>query len=182
MHRCAFNAVVHLTGWVLLYPRNAGYWRAVEVQVTRVRRRWWWQRRWLATTMRSVQCVCMHVCIYACTCVRLRAQSDTCAVAQKMTVIRVIILVLKKEPISLSRRSRPSRHFRLRRAFRSAARLRTNGTEWIGDRCFFTRAFRGIRWFLLTGTRDPRAITKDRMYLGRRGNATCFKMNGPRWN
>jgi len=31
-------------------------------------------------------------------CARARVQSDTCAVAQKMTVIRVIILVLKKKP------------------------------------------------------------------------------------
>lgn len=70
---------------------------------------------------------------------------------------------------SLSHRPRPSW---LPVAARLSAPLSDrarNGTGWIGDRGFFTRAFRRIRWFLLTGTRDPRAITKDQMYSGRRG-------------
>lgn len=117
-----------------------------------------------------------YVCVCTCTCVSAlgrfpsRAQSDTCAVAQKMTVIRVIILILKKKPLSPT--GWDCADFRLWRGWLSAPlpdRAARNRMGWIGDRGFFTRAFRRIRWFLLTGTRDPRAITKDRMYSGRRG-------------
>lgn len=48
---------------------------------------------------------CVYVCVSGIPVAR--TESDTCAVAQKMTVIQVIILVLKKKP--LSRRPRPSR-------------------------------------------------------------------------
>jgi len=135
MHRRAFNAVVHLVSSrrEFYYVRNAGYWRAVEVQVTRVRRRWWWRwwwrRRWLATAMQRVYIrVCVCVCVWGDS--RRRAQSNTCAVAQKMTVIRVIILILKKK--SLSRRPRLSRlplAGELSAPFPDGARTRWNELE-----------------------------------------------------
>jgi len=101
----------------------------------------------------------------ACARARARVQSDTCAVAQKMTVIRMIILVLKKEsPLRfrlllfvrffLARATVPrlpvAASFPLRCPI-MRERRGMNRRSMLSR----SRAFRGIRWWFL--------LTRDRL-------------------